>query len=156
MELLSRLKSLVGRETVFTDSYTVEPGMIRRFAEATGDDNPLYRDGDFAGRSRYGGIIAPPTFVFEWHHHEAFWADDKGQYLLDVTLPLRMVRAGNDFEFGRPLRPGDVITTTSRVKDVFEKTGASGRMAFVVCESRYTNQEDELLGVQRSTIIIWI
>src|SRR5271166_3798802 len=40
----------------------VERGAIRRFAEAIGDPNPLFHDEVAARRSRFGGIIAPPTF----------------------------------------------------------------------------------------------
>ena len=45
--------------------YEVEKGSIRRYAEAVGDNNPLYRDEAYASKSRYGGIIAPPGF-FGW------------------------------------------------------------------------------------------
>ena len=40
----------------------VERGAIRRFAEAIGDPNPLYNDEAAARKTRFGGMIAPPTF----------------------------------------------------------------------------------------------
>ena len=41
----------------------VEKGAIIKFAQAIGDDNPLFNDEVEARRSRYGGLIAPPTFL---------------------------------------------------------------------------------------------
>jgi len=143
--ILPRLKSLVGYENEFSDGQPIEEGMIKRFAEAVGDDNPLYHDREFAQKSPFRGIIAPPIFVFEWNHHEA---------VADVTLPQRL-RAGNEYEFIQPLRPGDIITSKSRISDVYEKQGRSGTMIFIICQSTYTNQRGELLGIQRSSFIVY-
>lgn len=153
-DILSQLKSLVGYEVEFSDDQAIEEGMIKRFAEAIGDDNPLYHDREFAQKSPFRGIIAPPTFVFEWNHHEVLTVDEDGAHLAGVALPRQSVRAGNEYEFIQPLRPGDIITTKSRVAEVYEKQGRSGTMTFVVCESTYTNQENRLLGIQRSSLIV--
>lgn len=40
----------------------VERGLVKRFAEAIGDVNPLYLDEEVGKASRYGTNIAPPTF----------------------------------------------------------------------------------------------
>src|SRR5436309_63808 len=47
-----------------TESRTVEVerGAIRRFAEAIGDSNPVFNSETEARKSRFGGMIAPPTF----------------------------------------------------------------------------------------------
>jgi acyl dehydratase len=37
---------------------------IRQFADGVGDDNPLWRDPDYASRSRWGGTIALPSFLY--------------------------------------------------------------------------------------------
>ena len=152
--ILSRVKSFVGYEIEYSDGQPIEEGMIKRFAEAIGDNNPLYCDKKFAQASPFGGIVAPPTFVFEWNHHEALWVDEKGAYIADMTLPERLIRGGNDMEFIQPLRPGDVITTRSKIGDVYEKQGSSGTMIFIICQSTYINQRGELLGSQRGTFIL--
>ena len=36
---------------------------IYNYAVDNGDENPLYIDPDYAARSRFGGIIAPPAIV---------------------------------------------------------------------------------------------
>ena len=53
---------IVGREFPSATA-DIEKGHLKRFAEAIGDDNPLWND-ELAARSmRYGGLIAPPTFL---------------------------------------------------------------------------------------------
>ena len=41
----------------------VERSTVRRFAETIADPSPLYVDEGAAARSRYGRIVAPPTFL---------------------------------------------------------------------------------------------
>ena len=55
--------------------------------------------------------------------------------------------AGKDIEFGVPVRVGDVLTAVSTVHDIYEKTGRSGSMAFVVLRTVVTNQRDEEVAV---------
>jgi len=38
----------------------VEKGAIRRYADAVGDDGPLYRDEEYARKSRYGELSLLP------------------------------------------------------------------------------------------------
>ncbi len=43
--------------------YEIEKGMIRQFVQAIDDQNPLWQDEEYARKSQYGGIIAPPHFI---------------------------------------------------------------------------------------------
>jgi hypothetical protein len=53
---------------------------ILKFIEGVGDVNPLWSDAEYAHKSRYGCIVAPPSFVwacfahviFGWRGWEAF------------------------------------------------------------------------------------
>ena len=36
----------------------------RQFAFGYGDENPLYCDPDYAAKTRWGNLIAPPTFLY--------------------------------------------------------------------------------------------
>ena len=42
-------------------SYDVEKGAIRKFAEAIGDDDPIYADERAAQAAGFKTIVAPPT-----------------------------------------------------------------------------------------------
>ncbi len=37
---------------------------IRHFAHGIGDDNPLWCDPDYAASAGFGGVVAPPSFLF--------------------------------------------------------------------------------------------
>ena len=154
--VLSILKQSIGRETTYTDEFEVEKGMIKRFAIAIGDPDPLYCDEAFAASTRYGGVIAPPTFLFEWNHHKhsVLAPEVRKPLFVDLERQPRLLRGNNEYEFVRPVRPGDVITTTSRVADVYEKQGRSGQLIFLICKTDYFNQKEEVLGRSVDTYIL--
>ena len=54
--------------------------------------------------------------------------------------------AGKDVEFVAPIRPGDEITLSSAVKEIYDKTGRSGTMVFVVIRSTLRNQKGEVVA----------
>ena len=55
--------------------------------------------------------------------------------------------AGKDIEFGVPVRVGDVLTASSTVHDIFEKTGRTGTMKFLVLRTVITNQREQQVAV---------
>ncbi len=141
---LEDIKPYVGKESE-PRVYEVEKGMIRKFAEAIGDPNPLYYDEEYAKNTRHGGIVAPPTFV----------AYFKAGPMPEVDgLPWSPKLHGDDeIEFYRPIRPGHVITARARVVDVFEKQGSRGRMVFRVQETTLTDQRGERVAKYRMSVI---
>lgn len=125
----------------------VEKGAIVRFAEAIGDDNPLFTSEAAARKRRYGGIIAPPTFLRSM----------KGAVIpLEAEMPMgRRVDGGSEWEYFEPVRPGDGVAVTATLKEIFEREGRLGRMVFLIKEIKYTNQLGELVAIQRSTLIYY-
>ncbi len=126
-------------------TYEVERGAIRRFAEAIEDPNPLFNDERAARGTRFGSMIAPPTFC-----------RSMGRGYIDVKLNLpefRVLDGGSDWEYREPIRPGDRITVVSRLADLREAAGKLGPMVFVTIETTCTNQFGDVCVVQRSTLI---
>jgi acyl dehydratase len=126
-------------------TYEIERGAIRRFAEAIGDTSPLFNDEHDARKSRFGGMIAPPTFY-----------RSLGSPIPTVHIPalgdsFRGLDGGSDWEYFHPIRPGDRITVQSKLVDLRESEGRLGPMIFTVVETSYTNQFGELCATQRST-----
>ncbi len=141
--------------------FEVEKEVIRRFADAVGDQNPLYYDEEYARNSRYGSIIAPPGCISSpW-----FGKLKSGAPSSDVREELRAalikagytnpgaIDAGIEYEFFRPVRAGDIIASTSMIKEVVEREGKTGKMAFTITETTYTNQNDDLVAKTRGTLI---
>jgi 3-methylfumaryl-CoA hydratase len=63
----------------------------------------------------------------------------------------RTMAGGNEIEFFHPIRIGDRITRVSKIADIYEKQGRSGPLVFTIIEHRYTNQEGNLVAVERIT-----
>jgi hypothetical protein len=132
-EVLDRLRERIGVEAAPVTS-TVEAGHLERFAEAIGDPNPRWlRE-------------APPTFLVALapvSHHLAE-AEEYGKGWLN---------GGNRFEHLEPVRVGDQVTATGKVADVYEKSGSSGNMLFIVFETEYVNQDGRVVARLRGTAI---
>ena len=123
----------------------IEKGAIIKFARAIGDDNPLFNDEVEARRSRYGGLIAPPTFLRSMV---------SARPELPFTLPLeRLLDGGSDWEYFEPVRAGDRITSVGRIEDISERTGRLGIMVFMKVVITYRNQLDQVVATQTSTSI---
>ena len=134
----------IGREgePVTTD---VEKGAIIKFARAIQDDNPLFNNEVAARSSRYGGLIAPPTFLR---------SVGTLRPELPFELPLtRLLDGGSDWEYFHPVRPGDRITTVAKITDVSERTGRLGAMVFMTVVITYRNQLDQVVATQTGTSI---
>lgn len=116
-------RSLIGSESepYFAE---VERGAIRKFVEAIGDANPLYRDREFARRHGYSDVVAPPTFPVTFRAPvEPIWTR---------LLDRRRILAGEvRFEYRRPIVAGDVFECRIRFTAVDSAAGRSGAMEFL-------------------------
>lgn len=119
-------RNLIGAESA-TYRVEVEKGAIRRFAEAIGDPNPVYRDADAARAAGFPGIIAPPTFPV------SFMPPEEPEWT--KSLDRRRILAGQQqFTYERPIVAGDILTCRVIFRDVLDKTGRSGRMEIILQE----------------------
>ena len=56
-------------------------------------------------------------------------------------------------EFFEPIRVGGAVTARAQVKEVYEKTGRSGSMVFIVTLVTYSNQRGEpVMTMQHSFV----
>lgn len=163
------VKALIGTEAEMTAWDEVERGAIRRFVQAIMDPDPVYWDDDAAAGTRFGGVIAPPLFpLYNFRfppsapdalepaltdplYHGGSFLPRFG--LPDVPGPERRLNGGNEIEFLAAARPGDRLHATSRIEDIFQKTGRSGPMVFVRMKIEIRNQKGELLLINRQTSI---
>lgn len=141
--------------------FEVEKEPIRRLADAVGDSNPLYWDEEYAKKSKYGAIIAPPGFIsLPWYGRTkgSESAPDSRIVIREAlqkagyTNPAN-IDAGIEYEFFNPIRAGDTITAFSIIKDIKEREGRTGKMAFIFTETTFTNQKGEPVATSVSTLI---
>lgn len=148
--ITDEMRSLVGVESE-PSIFEIEREPIRRWAEAIGDPNPLYHDEEYAEKSRYQAIIAPPGFIGNYAYPVKV-----GKPTPRVKSPFsKNLAGGNEYEFFKPVREGDVLTATTKLADLYERQGRPeiGRMLFQVIETTYKNQKGEVVARSRSTSI---
>ena len=99
-------------------TYEVGKEKIKEYAKAIKNLDPHYLDDNFAKKSKYGTIIAPPTFavVFGAYLIEPVFNDK------DLNLNMAMLVHGEqDLEFLEVVKAGDSITTSAKIVDIKNK-----------------------------------
>ena len=98
--------------------YEVGKEKIKEYARAIKNPDPHYLDDAFAKKSKYGAIIAPPTFavVFGAHLVEPIFMDNE----LNLNLPM-LVHGEQEFEFFDVVRAGDVLTSRAQIISIVNK-----------------------------------
>jgi acyl dehydratase len=139
-------QKFIGKEYPATE-YEIGREKMKEYAVAIGDMNPMYQDREAGKKSKYGDNIAPPSFAAVYNLMGC------AQMFFDPELKLNMgmlVHGEQDFEFVKPVKPGDVITTTGKIADIMAK----GSNDLIVFEGRSVNQDGELVTVGRATFVI--
>jgi acyl dehydratase len=155
--LTDELKAWIGREAHYPAREALGRASIRYFALAMGDDNPLYVDDGYARAAGYPSVIAPPTLICETCQY-AHRPPDAGGYIgHEWHLPVagcRLLRAGNEYEFRRPILPDDRISVTWTLEDIVERNASrGGTQLFVTSVARYRDAAGEVVAVNRETLV---
>ena len=130
---------------------TVERGRIKDFARAIGDLNPFYLDDRVGAASEFGDVIAPPTFPITFKDE----GSDTSAFLKELGTDIsRILHGEQEFEIFRPLQPGQTYLCRSKVLDIYEKSGRSGPMAFVVRETSIADGSNEIVATMRHITIV--
>jgi hypothetical protein len=105
---------------------------LAEFARAVGETAPWFTD------PAHPEFRAVPNFPTKYHGRR-MWPDDFPK------LSKRSVGfdGGKAVEVRGPIRAGDVLTARSHIHDIFEKTGRSGSMIFIIHRMEFTNQSGE-------------
>ena len=155
--LTDELKSLIGREVHYPAREELGRASIRYFALAMGDENPLYVDDAYAREAGYPSLIAPPTLICETcqYAHRPPDADGYIGHEWHLQVPdCRLIRAGNDYEFMRPILPSDRISVTWTLEDIVERSSSrGGTQLFVSSVARYRDAAGEIVAINRETIV---
>jgi acyl dehydratase len=126
-------RSWVGREFDLSH-FEVTREEILEFAQSCGELDPRFTE------ATHPDFQAPPTLTAKY----------VSRRVLPRDFPLV---GGRGFDAGKtvtalaPIRPGDRLTARSRIADVYEKTGRSGSMVFIVHRMEFSNQRNEPVSV---------
>jgi acyl dehydratase len=112
---------------------------IRHYAHGIGDDNPLWCDPEYAGRTKHKGIIALPSFLFATSRIISGYVGG---------LPgVHAMWAGADWSWHKAVRRNDEITTRAHLKDLIaHETRFSGRAIQQIYHVDFLNQQGELVA----------
>jgi acyl dehydratase len=117
---------------------------IKNYGYYTDRWNPIWRDDNYAKNTRWGSILAFPTY--EYHFGGFMWtpkAPADGSFVYESYI-------GEDWELFKPVRPGDSIRCWNRRPRFEDITSLDGKglrkFAAFARDADYINQKDELIS----------
>ncbi|MCW2667038.1 MAG: MaoC-like dehydratase [Frankiales bacterium] len=140
-------QDFVGREYPASATYEVGREHIRQFADAIGDQNPLYRDREAARAAGHRDVVAPPTFLTTLSYR--FGLDSP---IVDPALDLNyamVVHGEQSFEHHRPVYAGDVLTSVSKVASIRD----AGRNELMTMVTEVTDADGQPVSTITSTLV---
>jgi len=129
------LELAVGQKASY--SRTITEYDVLRFADITGDLNPLHVDESYARHSRFGTRIAHGALTFG---------------LISAAIGTRLPGAGTIYrtlslEFIKPVYFDDTITATVEIAAIFEDKGV------VTLKTQCTNQRGEIVARGEAVVL---
>ena len=165
---LAAMRALIGTP-IGSPSVAPDPvnqPMIRHWAAALEDHNPVYTDRAFAKASRFGGIVAPPLMLQTWTMATpkiSGIAERGGSPVeggknpltpLDEAGFIATLATNSEFEIIRYLRLGEVITSTMVIESVSDlKQTRLGPGFFITWVTTYRDEQGEVVGRQMFRIL---
>lgn len=159
----SKVEPLIGGSSAWREGHDiVTKSDIRHWCEVMRDGNPLYTDEEYAKKSKYGGIIAPPTMAQVWalepmhvalrqfreeiepHPDDAVWRCMEECNKMGYS---GVVATEQEQVYVNPIRPGDMIScqiTLGRVSD-YDHFTRMGIGRYVDFKYTFKNQRDEIV-----------
>jgi acyl dehydratase len=141
-EEMNRLRRRIGVKI----GNTLEPWIteinadaIRHWALGIGDDNPLWLDPEYAGKTRYRSIIAPPTILYA--------ADRVISGYVGGLPGIHAMFAGTDWIWYMPIVMGTKINVEVYLKDLVEhETKFAGRAIQQIYHGDFFNEKGDRLA----------
>lgn len=160
--LLDSIRTRIGSETTHTLG-PVTALMIRRYARAIGESNPLYYDAEFARSRGHADIVAPPnlvTAITTWDEGPA--TDDLRTDGTPETVQLegipssgvRVMGGGEDMEFHTPITAGTTVVEHSTLLDAELRQGRNGRFIVVRYRHEFVDGDGLLLVTSTRKVLL--
>ena len=117
-------------------TFQVDAERIVNWAIATGEDDPRFID------PNHPDFQAHPAFAT--HFGARRWVPEGFPQFGNGNG----IDGGKSIEMHAAIHSGDVLTATSKIADIYDKTGRSGTMVFIVHRLEFVNQD----GVHVATV----
>jgi acyl dehydratase len=140
-----------GEETIWPEP--LDRSSLRRFIQATRDDNPLYYDEEYAKSTKYGSVIAPPFYFHRSFPSPLGVVEDaekeemRHRGLVDTPGFAKQVNAGSEIEWFGQVRIGDTLNSKTVVSNIEQKQGKNGPMILITYDRIIKNQDDKLIAI---------
>jgi len=138
-EALERWRHRIGSRFRVSNAFNelASKDALRHFADGIGDGNPLWRDAEYARKTRYGCIMAQPNWLYSVFP----------TWVLQGLPGVHAFHSGNDWDFYKPILVGDTITPECIFTGFQEKKSQfAGRMVMEYQQSRFYNQHGEMVA----------
>ena len=113
----------------------IDQHMINLYTDCIGDPNPKWKGS------------APPGLI-------TTAMISSGAVFLGIPLPYkRSVAAGTDWEFKKPYKAGDTLTTSHEFFELQDKSSDKGPRALMIYKSTHKNQNGEVVAISSNTIM---
>jgi len=136
----------VGKTFPPSAPYEVSRVKLAEFADAIGDQNPVYRDRSAAQEAGFPDVIAPPTFPIVI----SMASSARALAAPGLNVNYAMVVHGEQrFEYARPLRAGDVVTAQVTISDIRDV----GRNSLMTTTTQISTVDGEHVCTAYSTLV---
>ncbi|MFX1501664.1 MAG: MaoC family dehydratase [Promethearchaeota archaeon] len=130
----------IGQSATFTKTITEED--VMKFAEVTGDYNPIHVNPEFAATQMFGKQVA----------HGALSSGLISAVLGTHLFGPGILYGGQTVRFEKPVFFGDTLTAIATVKEKYTKK--DGKLKFIDCETIVKNQNGEVVTSGEATILV--
>ncbi|MDE8654023.1 FAS1-like dehydratase domain-containing protein [Novosphingobium album (ex Liu et al. 2023)] len=138
-EGLDDLRQRIGvkiENTIEPWNYEATRDAIRHYAHGIGDDNPLWCDPEYAAQTRYGTIVALPSFLFTTSRIVSGYCGG--------LSGVHAMWAGADWTWHKPVLRNDTIRAEAYLKDLVEhQTKFAGRSFQQIYHVDFYNQSGD-------------
>ncbi|MEO8296506.1 MAG: MaoC family dehydratase N-terminal domain-containing protein [Burkholderiales bacterium] len=132
-----------------TSTLSLDRSRLKFFAEATGQDDPVYLDVDAARRAGHPDLPVPPTFLFA----AGLESGGQWQWARQAEVPVgKMLHGEQVFTYHRVVHAGETVVATTRVTDIYDKK--QGALEFVVFDTGVVDEHSEPVAELRTVMIV--
>ena len=155
------LRRCIGHRSPVRSLEPLTASDVRRYVDATGDDNPLWLDDDFARSAGYQGRLLPPILV-GWTPFSLKEPEEGKGSSIDVRrqLPVpaayaNVRNAGSETEWLKPVHLGEPLSCQSHVIDITAREGKMGVGIYVTQVEEVRDGEGAIVFTRRHTVALF-